>query len=509
METRAIFLPPKGARCARGNGERGQAMLFTLLFAGATALICLLLYNSATLANAKTKLQNAADAGAYSSGLLLARDHNFSAYTNRAMVANQVAVAQFVSLKSYLEDASDTRTRLTNAQHTEQSRRALVKPSWVAAKLIPMRAIYNSYLTMARSSVKTIDTLIEAFSHAQELHHLATTANLIFIADEVVKRNDSLASVSKGTFQIGNAVMQIDRWKGYTNRHRANDPSAQADRFANVVVSEQSTDQFIRDRESSPLPGWESIPSQYGCPKPLIPIWTSFEFEHRGGTILSSNKKRWLAMDATMGKGWVWCQLKYLPIRRTLRDGNGGSGGAVAGAGGAYNDRIGFRGNPVATRYYGRALTHSDTRRPARLRYAKGPGSTLDGSAGLQDYYRDVSNTSGTPANQSPELNGGQAPLTIEVVREGNSIRTAAKILPGAKKFTLDDRGGLKGNSMRALSSAHAYFYRANTDSSVFTKTGWKRADNRSEMANLFNPYWQARLVDRTDDERIASVQAQ
>ena len=509
MNTRAIFVFTKGARRVPTTVERGQAMLFTLLFAGATALVCLLLYNSATLANSKTELQNAADAGAYSSGLLLARDHNFSAYTNRAMVANQVAVAQFVSLKSYLEDAADTRTRLDNAQHRRQARNAIFKPSWEAAKLIPMRAIYNSYLKMAGSSVKTVDTLIEAFSHAQELHHIATAANVIFIADEVVKRNDPLASVSTGKFQVGNALVQIDRWKGYTNRHRANDPSAQADRFANVVVNEQSTDEFTRNRESSPLPSWVSVPSQFGCPKPLIPIWTTFSFEHRGGTILSSNKKRWLALDATMGDGWVWCQLKAVPIRRRLGDGDGGSGGAVAGAGGAYNDQIGFRGNPEATRYYGRALIHKDTKRPAGSRYAKGPGGTLDSSAGLQDYYRDVSNTSGTPANQSAELNGGQAPLTIEVVREGNSIRTAAKILPGAKDLKLDDRGGLKGNSMRALSSAHAYFYRANTDSSVFTKTGWKRADNRSEMANLFNPYWQARLVDRTDDERIASVLAQ
>lgn len=483
-------------------------MVFTLLFAGATALVCLLLYNSATLANTKTKLQNAADAGAYSSGLLLARDHNFSAYTNRAMVANQVAVAQLVSLKSYLEDAANTHARLTNKLHTSQSRKAIFKPAWTTAKTIPVQAIDNTYSKMAGKAVKNIDTLIEAFNRAQQLHHLATAANVVFVADEVVKRNDPLAGISKGTFQIGNQGVQIKRWDGYTNRHRANDPSAQADRFANVVVSEQSTDRFTRDRRSSPLPSWISVPTREACLK-LIPIVTRFKFDHRGGTILSSNKKRWLALDATLGGGVVVCLLGKIPVPYPLTDGAGGSGGAVAGAGGPYNDQIGFRGNPAATRYYGLALTHRDARRPARLRYAKGPGMTLDSSAGLQDYYRDVANTTGTPANQSPELNGGQAPLTIEVVREGSSIRTAAKILPAAKNIKLEDQGGLKGNSMRALSSAHAYFYRAKTDSSVFTKAGWKRADNKSEMANLFNPYWQVRLVDRTDQERIASVRAQ
>lgn len=48
----------------------------------------------------KRQLQNAADATAYNISTLEARDLNFSAYTNRSMVANEVALAQMVSLMS-------------------------------------------------------------------------------------------------------------------------------------------------------------------------------------------------------------------------------------------------------------------------------------------------------------------------------------------------------------------------------------------------------------------------
>ncbi|UUZ50484.1 pilus assembly protein TadG-related protein [Massilia sp. B-10] len=41
--------------------EQGQALVFTILFAAATGVVCLLLFNSGMLANTKTQLQNAAD----------------------------------------------------------------------------------------------------------------------------------------------------------------------------------------------------------------------------------------------------------------------------------------------------------------------------------------------------------------------------------------------------------------------------------------------------------------
>ncbi|MEW6021114.1 MAG: hypothetical protein AB1807_03125 [Pseudomonadota bacterium] len=494
-------------------GSKGQALVLSLLLAGAAALASLLLFNSGILANTKTQLQNAADAGAYSGAVMLARDHNFSAYANRAMVANQVAVAQLVSMKSYLEDAASTRNRMNDRTQSQQARLPTAPINWNLGKIPPIGAINNLYSLMAAPAVQSLDLLIRAFEKAQLVHHETTAASVMFIIDEVVKKNDPEAAVSKGTFQAAMTAIQLPRFeREYTTAHAATGNSAASDRFAGVVVDKRSTDQFIRNRESSPLPGWDSPLKSTYCPGGRA-IWTSFEFEHYGGTILSSDKKRWLALDATRGDGYFFCIYIILdvpvPIYVDLSDpstshGEGGSGGALAGRGKVYGERNGFR-SERETRDYGHALT--EVSRPAMTRYRRGPGNTLDANGGLQDTYRDLTSFA-KPLNQSPELNGGQVPLTVEVQRSQASVRTSSTFLGGATNIRVDPQ--MKGATMRTLSSAHAFFYRPNQDSSAFTRTGWKRnGDNKTEMANLFNPYWQARLRDRTDEERLGSMGAQ
>lgn len=492
-------------------------MLFTLLFAGATGLVCLMLYNSGILANTKTQVQNAADAGAYSAALLLARDHNFSAYTNRAMVANQVSVAQLVSLKSFLMDAAATHNRMGGFAHRLQSTLVpVVKVPWDIARQMPIPSIYNAYNNVAPTTVQTLDRLIRIFESAQQMHHMATAVNVIFTANEVVQKNDPKASITMASFQTAATAVQLNKWaNNYTERHRANDMSAAADRFANVVVSNQSTDAFVRDRGSAPLlASWLSMPKAIACPG-MIPVLTIYGFAHDGGTILSRNKRRWLALDATQGNGFVSCILTTplgpIPVVYPLpADGFGGSGGGLAGSGGGYaNDATGHSGNPSDARRFGGALRNPLVIIPAQRRFrSQGPGANMDSSnGGLQDYYRDVAppTMANRPANQSAALNGGQVPLTIEVEHRAADIRTSSRVL-GNAGATVSAPDTLKGGTMKALSSAHPYFFRARQDSSAFNKAGWRRADNRTELANLFNPYWQAQLVDRTEAERALSA---
>jgi hypothetical protein len=81
--------------------QKGQAILLVLLLAVAAVLIGLSLANTGILTSEKMQLQNAADATAYSISTVEARDLNFSAYTNRAMIANEVAIAQMAGLMSH------------------------------------------------------------------------------------------------------------------------------------------------------------------------------------------------------------------------------------------------------------------------------------------------------------------------------------------------------------------------------------------------------------------------
>jgi hypothetical protein len=85
--------------------QAGQALVYGLfvLIAGLAALF--FMFNTGQLTAEKTKLVNTADAVAYSAAVMHARALNFDAYTNRALMANEVLAAQMVSVSSWLEYA--------------------------------------------------------------------------------------------------------------------------------------------------------------------------------------------------------------------------------------------------------------------------------------------------------------------------------------------------------------------------------------------------------------------
>ena len=95
------------------SAQRGQALVFVTIVMLVVMLALVTMYSMGQLTTAKMKLQNTADAAAYSAALAQARDYNFSAYTNRAMVANQVVIAQLVGLTSWARNYNSTFQTLT------------------------------------------------------------------------------------------------------------------------------------------------------------------------------------------------------------------------------------------------------------------------------------------------------------------------------------------------------------------------------------------------------------
>ncbi|MHB8789830.1 MAG: pilus assembly protein TadG-related protein [Desulfobulbaceae bacterium] len=84
--------------------QRGQASVFILALLGVVLVCAILLYQSGRLTSEKMQLQNAADAAAYGASTLEARALNFAAYTNRAMVANEVGIGQMVGMLSWADE---------------------------------------------------------------------------------------------------------------------------------------------------------------------------------------------------------------------------------------------------------------------------------------------------------------------------------------------------------------------------------------------------------------------
>jgi hypothetical protein len=500
---------------------KGQALLLTLVFAAATGLVSLLLFNSGILANAKTRLQNAADAAVYSASVLQARDQNFSAYTNRAMIANQAAVAQIVSLKSFIEDATDTGDRMGGFYlDWNYNLWPAVAPQWSAAQSYASSVVSNLNSNfggyMAPTMTRTLDLLIRTYETAQQLHHGATLIDMLAVAQEVAQLNDPNAQLANGALTAGNTGIQLTSWSGSMKQHNANDTSAEADRFADVVVHEKTTDGFTRNRASQANGAWWlSTVKPSTCPGAFL-TGTLYGMPHAGGTQLRSDKKAWLAMDATQGGGFafcVWyCGITVCGFNVPIADistthGNGGSGGGLAGNGDyeSENNYKGYKNNPETTRMYGQALAMVP---PGLVRYSNGPGTSLDSSnGGLQDKYRDMAQPTNTPNNQSSGVNGGGFPITMEFERPPNTIRTSSQFLNnGANIIRLDEQ--MAGNNLRAAASAHSYFYRSATNTG-FTSASWTRSDGKREIQNLFSPYWQSRLVDRTEAQRTAAITAQ
>ncbi len=81
--------------------QSGQTMVFALVFIVVILIGLIILFNTGQLTRQKMEVQNAADAAAYSSAILAARQLNYMAYTNRAMLANQVSLGQLVAFESW------------------------------------------------------------------------------------------------------------------------------------------------------------------------------------------------------------------------------------------------------------------------------------------------------------------------------------------------------------------------------------------------------------------------
>lgn len=90
------------------NRQRGQALVFVTVTVLVMVIAMMMTYSMGQLTNHKTRLQNTADAAAYSAALAQARDYNLSAYLNRAMIANDVSVAQQLALRSWVYAFNET-----------------------------------------------------------------------------------------------------------------------------------------------------------------------------------------------------------------------------------------------------------------------------------------------------------------------------------------------------------------------------------------------------------------
>lgn len=99
----------------RMQHQVGQAIFLVMALVLIISVTVFLVFNSGRTVNEKINLVNAADAAAYSGAQIAARQLNFMAYTNRAMIANEVAIGHMLSYQMEVDIISQSLAQIVDA----------------------------------------------------------------------------------------------------------------------------------------------------------------------------------------------------------------------------------------------------------------------------------------------------------------------------------------------------------------------------------------------------------
>lgn len=425
----------------------------------ALLLLCLtgliLQFNAGQVTSTKMRLVNATDAAAYSAAIWRARILNFVAYTNRAIVAQEVAVAQAVTLASYarfIEQFSVNAAAISaDVPGLGQALAAWAGTAGVSRAMAETAAAAEIRLRAADTlGYKSLLEKSQAISLAA-----ASTFAMSAAANEVIKASDPRF--------FAHAIAGVDAFEqGFIKRYASDEERG---RLKQVVLD--SIDPFVAGRDGVfwPIP---NLPGAcFGIPWPG-------RIEKNGGTTLSGNGlERWEAADTAsvhhvrnggflglschwreaLAMGWGAAEAAAQPQRTILEDAgrpsNNGVSFAWANAALASADSSGFDA------YSGIARVHD-----------------LDVQALGAEYF---------PVRRIAIF--GQVRAT--------AVRTAEVAALVAGRLSVP--APLAGQKISAVSAAEIYFRRP------------AQAPERTEYANLFNPYWHVRLVAPTPAERAAA----
>lgn len=176
------------------SSQRGQAAVMVMLFMTILVVAALAMFKMGKLTSNKMQLQNAADAAAYSMSTVEARDMNFTAYINRAIVANEVAIGQSVGLASWAYHFNSF------AQYLDLYDKLLFSPITLGAStpfISTITSVWKSGGGIAITAMKTIANGITSALHivnkiygmASTVLHIISVISSVGVLDETITQN--------------------------------------------------------------------------------------------------------------------------------------------------------------------------------------------------------------------------------------------------------------------------------------------------------------------------------
>jgi hypothetical protein len=437
--------------------QSGQALILSvgLLFAGALGL--LFMFSAGQVAATKLRLTNAADAAAYSAALWRARVLNYDAYSNRAIIAQEVAIAQAVTLVSWAK----------YFQTFNQTAGEVLSTAFPPAA--PIFAVTDTVAKAAREATEqaagleiwlrgaSVTGYKEMLATSQEiLQRSINTFGLGAVANEVARANDP-------TF-FAFVLPDEQLFDRLTKRYESDQ---ERQRLRQLVVD--SLDEFVKGPRGLDM-RMLLLPS--GCFGQSADLDKWFHWlRKRGGTVMTPDLERWEAADTASLHDWRKRGFIFGTCREVeaLAMGWGAAEATDKGLEGFLQaDPGNVRRNPMAAAKASAEMT----------------GEGLNGF----DTYSGITKVRELDYDQLTNKRFPTSPVAVLARVESADVRTANHLKLGTGRLRLDEQ--FAGNRLWSLAAADVYFRRPAGE------------PERTEYASLFNPYWQVRLREPSAAQR-------
>ncbi|MGB7301736.1 MAG: pilus assembly protein TadG-related protein [Burkholderiaceae bacterium] len=452
---------PKG--CQQRLGQSGQVLLFALalLMVGASGL--LLMFDVGQAVNTKSRLVNAADASAYSAAAWRARVFNYMAYSNRAIIAQEVAVAQAVTLDSWSQYFAGFTRNVNGIAAAYPPAAAITQAIASAAQLAQTTTAATAATEIRLRDAPRVGykTLLQ---HSQRvLRTAAGTFGASAVANEVARASDSRF--------FAFALPDNDAYQKFARRYESD-----ADRQRLKTLVTRSMDPFTGGPrgENQTL----VLPASCLLLSPSPSDWFQ-RYRKRGGTVLADNGlDRWESADTGSLHDSKRRRFSRLCRRTEVMPMGWGAAEVVLEPGVRR-----LTANPGDIQYNARA-TANDQR---------------DFASNVSASYRGTGIARVFDLNYSALADNRYPSSRVVVLASVNAdrLKISEKLRVGSGR--LAKAGRWAGGKLWALAAAEVYFKRP------------PLAPAKTEYASLYNPYWQVRLVapDGSDAQQAAGYGAQ
>ncbi|MCW7540685.1 hypothetical protein OOT46_22970 [Aquabacterium sp. A7-Y] len=444
--------------------QRGQAMLLGLFVLIIGAGMLFFLFNSGQLLRERVTATNAADAAAYSAGQVMARVMNFEAYSNRAVMANSVAIGQLTALASWNRYVVGIASSYD--MQSPGSGEICERFCFTAKGLLPLAGTYGGNAVLeAYTGVDvfeiyrtyiapildySVPALIFTSNGISNLRMQPPGIKDVLLGTLPVARRQAVQDVVDRNYEgfgpaRGTGVLVEDTFFSFQNgpmirRYRGDE----RERLRATVQAAAYKDPFVEARSFERKTLFPTCVGANGA--------KFDELKRGGGTKVGLDD--WEAIDTSawhekyLRKGK--CRSREVPL--------GYGAGEAGGEEGLSTTNMGGSGANKRTASWAES------------------NATSMGYTGLPAFY-ELSAEALTRERPA-------ARFAVRVNRASNDLHVTGRAAQTQPSGSMELMGPGGTRSMAALSAVEVYFERLTP-----------RDDGRDELASLFNPFWHARLV--------------